>query len=392
MTKTTSYLSYIRTNNLKCIFLFLIIFNCKNKPKELPTEIVHGKTITLKYAKGFSVVDYNTYKIIDIKNPWPNTEKNYRYVLINKENAAKTSFLKNEYDGIITTPIEKVVVTSTTHIPALDLLNVENTLIGFPGIDYISSEKIRQRIDDGKVKELGKNEGLNTEILLELNPDVVVGFGIDGNNRSFEIIKKSGIPVIFNGDWVENSPLAKAEWIKFFGAIFNKEKEADSIFNKIEHNYLMAKKIAKNVKIQPTILSGAMHSDVWYLPNGTSTEAQLFKDANTHYLWKDTEGSGSLKLNFESVFVKAKDADIWLNPSNYSNLEILKNANNQHAMFKAFENKTVYSFTNTTGASGGVIYYELGMTRPDIVLKDLIKICHPELLQDYEPYFFKRLE
>ncbi|WP_142783549.1 ABC transporter substrate-binding protein [Changchengzhania lutea] len=378
-------------NSILLILIFLLV-SCKSEPNKqfIESDTVHS--LALKYAKGFSVVDYKTFKVLEIKNPWPQAKKSYRYVLISHENAAKTSFMKDEYDAIILTPIEKIVVTSTTHLPALELLHVEQTLVGFPGTDFISSENIRLRVENKRIRELGKNESLNTEILLELNPNVVIGFGIDGNNRSLETIKKSGIPVIFNGDWVEHSPLAKAEWIKFFGALYNKQKVADSIFNSIEKEYLKAKDIAKNAKIKPTVLSGAMHNDIWYLPNGTSTEAQLLEDAYVNYLWNDTEGSGSLQLNFESVYVKAKDADIWLSPSNYSSMENLKNANEHHAMFKAFQNKNVYSFTNTTGNSGGVLYYELGMTRPDMVLKDLIKICHPELLEHYEPIFFKRLE
>ncbi|WP_239970610.1 ABC transporter substrate-binding protein [Confluentibacter citreus] len=378
----------------KTFFLIIVltVLNCKNETKnQLPISI-ENKQLPLKYAKGFSVEDYGTYKILEIKNPWPKAENVFKYVLINKENAAKTTFPTDAYDGIIIKPIQKIVVTSTTHIPALELLNVEETLIGFPGIDYISSEKTRHRIENGLVRELGKNEGINTEVLLELKPDVVIGFGVDGKNRTFETIKKSGIPVIFNGDWVEESPLAKAEWIKFFGVLFNKEKEADSIFNTIENNYLEAKKLAKNTKNQPTILSGAMHNDVWYLPNGTSTEAQLFKDANTHYLWKDSKGTGSLSLNFETVFSKAKNADVWFSPSNYGSKEALKNGNTHHSLFKAFQNNTIYSSINTTGTSGGILYFELSTTRPDLILKDIIKICHPELLKNYDLYFFKPLD
>jgi len=378
-------------------FVFLVIiglfFSCKqDKGIHIKLPPLQKEQIVLKHATGFSITKYKGFTSIEIVTPWPNAKNTLKYILVNKENAAKVAFMKDAYDGIIITPIKNIVVTSTTHLPALELLQVENALVGFPGTDYISSTTIRKRIDEGHVTELGKNEGLNTETLLALQPDVVVGFGIDGSNRSLETIKQSGIPVIFNGDWVESSPLAKAEWIKFFGVLFEKTEIADSIFNSIEQNYLDAKKLAKNVSNSPTILSGAMHSDVWYLPNGTSTEAQLFKDANTNYLWNNTKGSGSLKLNFESVFVTAKNADIWLNPSNYSSYQNLENGNKNHTLFKAFQNKNIYTFTNTTGATGGVLYYELGMMRPDLVLKDIIKICHPDVLQDYKPYFFKPLE
>lgn len=379
--------------NRIALLVLILFISCKND-KEVTKNHADLKTpaYALKYAKGFLIKTYKNYSVIEIKKPWPNAKKSYKYALITKENAAKTALIAGEYDGIIIKPIQKIVATSTTHLPALELLNVEETLVGFPVTDYISSESIRKHIEKGNIRELGKNEGLNTEVLLELNPNLVVGFGIDGTNRSLTTIKNAGIPVIFNGDWVENSPLAKAEWIKFFGVLYNKEKAADSIFNHIEKDYLEAKEHAQNAKIKPTVLSGAMHSDIWYLPNGKSTEAQLLKDANVNYLWSDSEGSGSLKLNFESVFVKAKGADIWLNPSNYTSLKALKNGNENHGLFDAFQKKNIYTFTNTTGATGGVLYYELGMTRPDLVLKDLIKICHPQLLENYKPYFFKPLE
>lgn len=371
----------------------LLFVSCKSEPAKELKERVGGTALSLKYAKGFSVKDYNTYKIVSIEKPWPEANRSYRYALLKKGfEADYWIYERQRFDNTIELSLKKIVVTSTTHLPALELLDVEQTLVGFPGTDYVSSEKIRKQIDDGNIRELGKNEGLNTEVLLELNPNLVVGFGIDGGNRSLETIKNSGIPVIFNGDWVENSPLAKAEWIKFFGVLFNKEKEADSIFNQIEKDYLEAKKLAQNITHKPTVLSGAMHNDIWYLPNGTSTEAQLLKDANVNYLWSNTKGSGSLKLNFESVFVKAKDADIWLSPSNYSSFTALKNGNENHSFFKAFQNKNIYTFNNTTGATGGVLYYELGMSRPDLVLKDIIKICHPELLENYTSFFFKPLE
>lgn len=366
--------------------------SCKNEPKTELLKPVKSKPLKLKYAKGFTVTYYNTYKVLELLKPWPKSKKTYKYLLISKENLSKITVPTAKYNGIITNKINSVVVTSTTHIPALELLNVEETLIGFPGTNYISSKKTRQHIVNGEVRELGKNEGINTEVLLELNPDVVIGFGVDGVNKTFETIKKAKIPVIYNGDWVESSALAKAEWIKFFGVLFNKEKEADSIFNNIETDYLAAKTIAKHAKHKPTVFSGAMHNDVWYLPNGMSPEAQFLKDANVNYLWSKTTGNGSLALSFETVLEKAKNADLWLNPSYYSSFEQLEKTNTLYTNFDAFKNRNIFSFVNTVGETGGVLYYELGTARPDLVLKDIIKICHPELLENYEPYFFKKLK
>jgi cobalamin transport system substrate-binding protein len=377
--------------NIITLLSIAILLSCKSEPTKKLLKQVEGKTIQLKYAKGFSITDFEGYKTLKIKNPWPDSDKVYNYKLLDSDTKLVDTF-GDTSDATLNVPVKTIVITSTTHIPALELLDVEQTLVGFPGTDYVSSKKIRQRIDGGFVRELGKNEGINTEVLLELNPELVVAFGVNGTNKTLETIKKANIPVIYNGDWVENSALAKAEWIKFFGVLFNKEKEADSIFNIIENNYIKAKQIAKKATKQSTILSGAMHKDIWYLPNGTSPEAQFLKDANLNYLWSETSGKGSLALSFEVVFTKAKDADIWLSPSYYKSLEALVKANSHYTKFKAFQSNNIYSFSNTTGKTGGVLYYELGMARPDLVLKDIIKICHPELLKDYELFFFKPLE
>ncbi|WP_239004382.1 ABC transporter substrate-binding protein [Lacinutrix sp. WUR7] len=372
--------------------LLLSLTSCKKEVKPIPENKQDFAKTTFKYAEGFAITHNENFKVLTINNPWPKAEKTYKYALVQKNMLSKITLNKDEFDGIITIPIEKIVVTSTTHIPALELLEVEETLVGFPGTDYVSSLKTRTRIDTESIRELGKNEGINTEVLLELQPDVVIGYGIDGNNKTFETIKKSGIPVIYNGDWVEKSALAKAEWIKFFGVLYNKEKVANTIFDSIEKNYQEAKDIAAKVENQPTVLSGAMHKDTWYLPNGTSAEAQILKDANVNYLYSETTGSGSLALNFESVFEKAAHADLWLSPSYYTSMEALEKANAHYTKFDAFKNKKIYTFSTTTGKTGGVLYYELGTARPDIILKDIIKICHPELLPEYTPYFFKPLK
>ncbi len=380
--------------------LCTILFSCKNESNNsqgtssLKTAKIEfqnlKKDIVFKYAKGLTIKgSYDKY-VITIKSPWKNSQNDLVYELLDSTTAYVADKPKHLVAGFYSP--RKIVVTSTTHIPALELLGVENKLVGFPGTVYISSEKTRQRIEDGLIRELGKNEGINTEVLLEIKPDLIIGFGVDGVNKTFENIQKANIPVIYNGDWLEDSPLAKAEWIKFFGVLFNKEKEADSIFNSIESDYLKAKELASKTTKKPTILSGAMHKDIWYLPSGGSTEAQFLNDANVNYLWSDTKGKGSLALNFETVFNQAKDANIWLSPSNYTSLEALKKANPHYTKFDAFKSKRVYSFTNTTGKTGGVLYYELGTARPDLVLKDIIKICHPELLEDYTTYFFKPLE
>ncbi len=273
----------------------------------------------------------------------------------------------------------------------LELLEEENSLVGFPNLAYISSTKTRQLIANGSIKELGNEQDINTEVLLDLQPELVVGFSMNSNNKMFINIEKAGIPVLFNGDWLEETPLGRAEWIKFFGVLFSKEKEAEIIFNTIEKQYIEATTIAENAKTKPTILSGALYKDIWNLPAGKSFVAQFLKDANTNYLWANTKGKGSLSLSFESVFEKGKNATLWIGPSYYTSLEQLENANQHYAEFDAFKNKNIYSFANKKGENGGVLYYELAPVQPHIVLKDIIKVVHPDLLPNYKPFFLEKL-
>jgi iron complex transport system substrate-binding protein len=197
---------------------------------------------------------------------------------------------------------------------------------------------------------------------------------------------------LLNGDWNEQTPLGKAEWIKFFGALYGKQSKANEIFSKIENDYLTTVEIAKYATNHPTILAGDMYEDKWYLPQGTSWGCQLLKQANGNYLWEYTTGTGSLALSFETVLEKAKDADIWITSGQFASLQEMLNANPHYQQFKSFQNKKVYSFARRKGKTGGVLYYELAPNRPDIVLKDIVKILHPELLHGYQPYFFEKLK
>jgi iron complex transport system substrate-binding protein len=369
--------------------LFLFFISCK-KQKDDKILTNHSKYSTsINYAKGFDIAYRDGYKVITVKNIWPGSEKEFRYALIKKGHLLE---MPESYDEIITIPINEIVVTSTTHIPSLEMLEVDTTLVGFPSLDYISSQKTRKRINQGFIKELGKNEDLNTESLLDLNPDVIVGFAIDNHDKTLKTIKKTGIPLVYNGDWTESSPLAKAEWIKFFAAFYDKDTLANRLFSNIENEYLNAKKIAFNAKSKPTVLSGAMYKDIWYLPQGKSWAAQFIADANGDYLWKETKGTGSHSLSLESVLEKAEHAEIWIGPSYYTNLVQLKKAHAVYQYFDSFKNKKVYSFTNKVGETGGLIYFELAPNRPDIVLKDIIKILHPELLPNHKFYFFDQLK
>jgi iron complex transport system substrate-binding protein len=367
-------------------FVLLIIYSCKTETNS--ATAISSKN-TIRYAKGFLIENYDGYSIVTVKNPWPKATKTYTYILKEADGIVPDSLKQNP---IISVPIKTIVVTSTTHIPSLEMLDEVNSLIGFPNLDYISSEKVRARIDSRKVKELGNNKDLNTEVILDLQPNVIIGYGIDNSNPTLDNLEKSGLKIMLNGDWNEETALGKAEWIKFFGALYGKQRQAEELFTTIEKDFLKTIEIAKLATSTPSILAGDMFEDRWYLPKGTSWGSLLMKQANGNYLWKDSSGTGSLSLSFETVFEKAKSADIWITSGQFSTLKEMTDMNPHYAKFDAFTNKNVYSFSGKKGKTGGILYYELAPDRPDLVLKDLVKILHPELLSGYEPFFFEKLK
>lgn len=367
--------------------LLIFAIGCK-KNQDLQGVIASEIKNEINYASGLAIFDYGDYSIVKVSNPWPNATKDYTYIL--KEKNAKVPDSLSRFTTI-QVPIKSIVVTSTTHIPSLEMLGVENSLVGFPNLDYISSEKVRARIESGKVRELGSNQTLNTEVIIDVAPDVFIGYGIDNKNPTLDNIEKSGLKIMLNGDWNEQTPLAKAEWIKFFGYLYNLDEKANTIFSDIEKEYNTTLELAKKATSKPTILAGDMFEGTWYLPKGTSWGSLLLAQAGGNYLWKETEGTGSLSLSFETVLEKAKEADFWITSGQFSSLKQMTDANPHYSQFKAFKNKNVYSFCGKKGKTGGILYYELAPNRPDIVLKDIVKTLHPELLPNYTPFFFEKL-
>ena len=383
-----SFFMKIFTTKILFLFLLFFAFGCKKSEAEIPTKSTVSEN-QVQYATGFSINKYENYSIVTVVNPWPNATKKYTYILKEKNAIVPDSLQKYT---IVSVPIKSIVVTSTTHIPSLEMLEVEKSLVGFPNLNYISSEKVRSLIEQEKVKELGQNQDLNTEVIIDLNPDVFIGYGIDNKNPTLDNLEKSGLKIMLNGDWNEQTPLGKAEWIKFFGVLYGKEKQADSIFKSIEKEYTNTLKLAQKVKNKPTVLAGDIFEGTWYLPKGSSWGSQLIKEAGGQYLWAETEGTGSLALSFEIVFEKAKDADFWITSGQYASLNEMQKGNSHYNQFQAFQKKKVYSFSNKKGKTGGNLYYELAPNRPDLVLKDLVHVFHPELLPNYTPYFFERIQ
>ncbi|HCW08791.1 MAG TPA: vitamin B12-transporter protein BtuF [Cytophagales bacterium] len=343
----------------------------------------------LKYAQGFSIKDSLDCKWVEVNHPYQGAKSGYTYLLVPKGKNIP-DHAKN-IQGI-SVPINSVVCTSTTHIPLLDYLNETDKLIGFPTTDYICSKKMRERVEAGKVKDLGTDKGMNMEELFVLKPALVMGYAMSEDLGQLKKIKELGIPVVINAEYLEKHPLGRAEWIKFMALFFNKEKEADSVFNFIESEYLTTQSLAKKAESKPSVMSGVVYGDVWFMPGGKNYAAQLLNDAACNYLWSTTESNGFLEVSFESVFSKAKEADLWIGVGSYKSLKEMEAAEKRYALFKAFKNKNVFTYNFKLGAKGGNEFLELGYLRPDIILKDLVKIAHPELMPQHEIYFYQKLD
>jgi iron complex transport system substrate-binding protein len=367
-------------------FVAFLLLSCNSKPSPTFDE---ANGVGNRYAQGFSIRTIGNAKLVEVTYPFQGATSGYSYLLVPRGGDVPHH---DEKTKVIFVPVESIVCTSTTHIPLLDYLGETDKLVGFPTTDYISSKKMRQSIDSGKVVELGVDKGLNLERLAMLKPGVVMGYTMSGDYGQFRKIESLGIPVVINAEYLEQHPLGRAEWIKFMALFFGKERVADSVFTVIENNYQQAKQLVDNTDSLPGVLSGIVYGDAWFLPGGQNYAAKLFKDSGCEYLWADTESNGFLQLSFETVYEKAHNADLWIGTGTYKSLAEIAAADRRYTDFQPFQKKQVYNYDARQGAKGGNEFLELGYLRPDLIVRDLIRIAHPELLPDHELYFHRKLE
>jgi iron complex transport system substrate-binding protein len=365
--------------------LVIITFGCSRPSEQASTTEVSSD---VKYAKGFTIRKEGNATWVTVKQPYMDAAVAYEYLLVPRGEAAPAHAASTQ---VIEVPLETIVCTSTTHIPHLDYLGVSDKLTGFPSTDYVSSETTRKLIDDGKVKDLGIDNGMNLEVLYTLHPSMVMAYSMTADLGQLKKIQERGTPVVINAEYLEGDALGRAEWIKFTALFFGKEKVADSVFNMIVTEYNNTRAMVASVAKQPTVLCGTVYGNAWFMPGGKNYASNLLKDAGADYLWANDSTIGWLEISFESVYDKAKNADLWIIGS-FNTFDELKAVDKRYALFKPFETKQIYNYNARRGAKGGNDFLELGYLRPDLILKDLVKLAHPELLPEHELYFHKKLE
>jgi iron complex transport system substrate-binding protein len=369
-------------------FVILGIFsNCQNeKTNDEDSLFQHPLT----YAKGFIIEESDNYYLLKVQNAYPGSKEIYTYLVLKSKEASIPNL---NYDAIIKLPVDNIVVTSTTHVPHLDLLKSSHQLKAFPNLNLISSEITRAFIHQNKIIELGTGTSANLEKIIELQPDWMMISTLGEELSHIQFLNKNGIAAVINGEYTEEHPLGRAEWIKFTGVLLGKLKEAEKIFGDIESEYQNALELTSSIPKQnrPSVLSGIMYKDTWFAPAQNSWGGQLVEAAGGKYVFEENKGIGSLQLNYEYVLEKALEADFWIGAADFSSLTSMTEADARYAQFKAVQQAQVYTYTLKKGATGGLEYFELGYMRPDLILKDLIKILHPNLLPDYSPYFYEKL-
>ncbi|MEM9144145.1 MAG: ABC transporter substrate-binding protein [Bacteroidota bacterium] len=381
--------------NILGIIGLVFLIGCQskqNRPQNHATVATEGipdpfKT-QVKYAQYFTIDVGENYKTIIVNNPWKKGDTLVSYVLYPK-GTKEPIVAWAEYK--VPVPIHKVVATSSPHIGFIGLIDELDKITGVAEDRYIYNPYVYERVRQGKIAQVGSLKNSNLEILLDLSPDLVMKTGVDNVRNEDTRLTEVGIPISYNVEWMETNMLARAEWIKFIAAFFNKDAEADTVFGNVEKEYLKALSLTSTVDSRPSIMTGNNFKGTWYMPGADSYLAKLILDAGGDYRYKDKKSTGSLPLSFEVVLDDLVDADYWIGPRATS-LKELEMTDERYTLFKPFREGKVFTFNKRIRENGGNDYWESGMTRPDRILKDVIKIFHPDLLPDHQLYYYKQLQ
>jgi iron complex transport system substrate-binding protein len=392
---STNSLYYVKINLFIAVCAMAFLSACRSsaeKPREanLDEQVVSFQhKVHAKYAEGFRISYHKNYKLLEIINPFLNQKDTLRYALVPRK---LTNQIEVPNAREIPIPIRSLIATSTTHIGLIQMLNANEIIKGVMGAEYIYSKDIRQRIKQGKIVPFPISE-INKERILIMQPDLIMlSAGQSSQLDNYRVLMKSGIDILLNAEWLETTPLGKAEWVKVMAALLNKEKLANKKFRAVAERFQELKKAVKNVEEKPLVINNLPYKGAWFVSGGNSYFAQLLKDAGADYPWFDTEKTGGLRLGFETIYEIGLRADIWLNPGAAKTREDILAVDPRLKAFKPFKTNEIYNRNKRMRPSGGNDIWESGVVHPEIILADLIKIFHPELLPDHELYYYQKIE
>ena len=373
--------------NVTLIILSILLFGCNKKAEDSQLLTPNPSLLTnLDYANNFNIEHSEKYTTLSIFSPWDNAGVLYTYYLV------KNDTIKTPNDGVkIKVPLQNIAVNSCSHVAYIDALGLATKIIASTDPGYVYNENFRNLLEAGKIENLGGSYDMNFEKILKVSPEVLMVTGFKGVDNMAIRAQEAEIPVVYNYEWVEKTVLGRAEWVKFFGELFDLREKADSIFNEIKTEYLRCAELAGSATNKPKVLSGAPYKGTWYIPGGQTFMAEFYNNSGMDYFYKDNKDNFSLALSLETVMGNFLSSDIWVGVD-AKTYEALASQDERLMLFKPAKTKKVYHYLNRTTTTGGNDFWESAMLRPDILLKDFIRIAHPELLPDWNLYYLGALE
>lgn len=372
---------------MKTKFIFFILtgilfVSCNNNKQE-----ASGKTVaeyTVKYAQGFAVKKYDGYTEVTVKDPWDSTRILQKYILVGKDQVLPELLPQGT---LVRTPLSSAAVYSTIHCSVLRVLGSQDIVKAVCEPEYVSEDFVKEGLSNGTIIDLGMASNPDVEKLILLDPEAVMTSPIQG--VPYGRIEKTGIPIIEVPDYMEATPLGRAEWVRFYSLFIGKETVADSLFASVEKEYNAIKEKVGYATNRPTVFTDLKYGSSWYIAGGNSFVGNMLKDAGAAYIWADDKDTGAKPLTFETILDKAGEADFWLvkyNQPQDMTYKSLEKEYKPYSYFAAFKNRNIYE-CNT----GKVTYYEDLPIHPEYLLKDMAAIFHPGLFQDYQPVYYKKM-
>jgi iron complex transport system substrate-binding protein len=369
----------------------MLLFSCTGKTTTTVEKLKTVEKPIISYANKLKIENNNGYSQVTVLNPWQGARDIAQKWYLIPAGEIIPSFI--DTSEVIRVPVKRIICMSTTHLSMLSALDEEASVVGFSGTKYIYTGNLVKEVIKGDIREIGYEDNLNKELILKMNPDLVMVYGIGSESSGYiGKLKEMGVKVVYNADYLETDPLGKAEWIKLMGALYSRENMADSIFSTIENEYNNLKSyIRAKAEEKPKVLLGMPFKDTWYISPGNSYISKLIGDAGGEYLWQSTESSVSMPTGLENVYIKAIEADFWLNTGGVNSLNEILSVDPRLASLKCFKSGNLFNNNKRTNEGGGNDYWEGGCLKPQIILRDIASILHPGLLPECELFYYKKV-
>lgn len=367
---------------LSLIICFFIV-SCSGHKE---TRLNFDKSIyTPSHTSNFKIEEDESSdkSMITVYNPWQGAENVSTQVLIIKEGEIPENFSGQIING----NIERIVCMSSTHVAIIEALGETDKIVGVSGKQYISNPSVR---NNNKIRDVGYEGNMDYETLVALKPDLVLLFSINGASSLEAKLKEFHIPFMYVGDYVEENPLGKAEWIIPIAETLGIRDKGIQLFEGIRDRYIIQKDKVSQANLQrPKVMLNIPFGDSWFMPSVNSYVAQMVEDAGGDYVYKKNTGNSSMPIDTEEALTLVSEADLWLNTGTVKSLDELKIECPKFMTAKCVADGNVYNNNNLTSPGGGNDCYESGVVNPDLVLRDMIKIFHPELISEDFVYYHK---